>query len=217
MVGEPYYGTEVDYHKIRKLVLSGDKLKEDGELKLPSGVGIYGLADFKALAQDPEGIMYLTSSGSLKIYDREEDKYKKKWSSSEKYGGSSNWIHQKVRNYFNEVEESKTYINIDPIAWMDGEGRSEVIVAKNDNFLKNVIGTMPIVKNCFFTKLKWEELGLRELWTTRKIDGYIADYQRVQLPWEASPKLLSLIWIREPGFGGAMGKFKSALAVYDLN
>ncbi|MFO1518945.1 MAG: FG-GAP-like repeat-containing protein [bacterium] len=217
LIGEPYYGTEVNYHKIRTLKLNGDKLEEDGVLDFPSGVGIYGLKEFKAASGDSAGLIYLTPSGSLKIYDNEQGHYKKRWSSSDNYGGSSNWINQKVKNFFNETEDAKTYINLDPVSWVDGSGQGEVAVAKNDNFLKNVVGTRPIVKNAWLTKLKWDQLGLREVWTTRKIDGYIADYERVQFPWEKNPQLMVLMWLRDPGFASAMGTFKSVVMIYDLN
>jgi hypothetical protein len=216
LVGEAYLGDQINYHKIRKLRLEGEKLVDMEELKTPSEVGVYGLSDFRPSTQEASGILYLTPSGSLKIYEDEKGKYKKRWSSSERYGGSSNWINQKVENMFNEVNDYKTYINIDPVAW-NGSGQGEVLVARNDTFLKNIVGTRPIVKNCWFTKLKWDELGLRESWSTRKIDGYIADNIRAQLPGEKSPQILSLVWLREPGFTSTMGTFKSVLAVYDPN
>jgi len=217
LVGESYFGETVDYHDIKKLKLEGEKLVEVEKLNLPREIGIYGLSDFRLSPQEPGGVLYLTPSGSLKIYEDENGKYKKRWSSSERYGGTSNWINQKVRNMFNEVDDSKTYINIDPVAWTNGSGKGEVMVAKNDTFLKNVIGTRPIVKNCSLVKLEWHELGLRETFATRKIDGYVADNLRAQLPGEKSPQLLSLLWLRDPGFASTMGTFKSVLAVYDLN
>jgi VCBS repeat protein len=218
LVGEPFTGREVNYHKISKLILLGGKLKEEGELSLPQNIGLYGFREFQTVSQEAGGLIYLTPSGYLQVY--EEGKggdYKKRSSSTERYGGSSNSINLPVRNVFNEVEKNRTYFNLEPVVWREADGRGAVLVAKNDNFLKNVIGTEPIVKNCWFSKLKWEDLGLREAWNTRKVDGYIADYLRANLPGENSPKLLTLLWLRDPGFANTMGTFKSVLAVYDLN
>ncbi len=218
LMGEPYYGTVVDYHSIKKLKWNGNELKEEGDFRVPNNIQIYGLQSFTTSPQDPKGIIYLNPAGSLKIYEPDpKGTYKKRWSSAERYGGSSNWINQQVKNFFNEMEDYKTYVNIDPVTWVNEAGRGEVLVAKNDNFLKNMMGTRPIVKDCWFVKLRWEDLGLRELWTTRKIDGYMADYLKVQLPWEKSPKLLVLMWFRDPSFADSLGPFRSVIAIYDLN
>ncbi|MBL7686306.1 MAG: hypothetical protein JNK65_09785, partial [Deltaproteobacteria bacterium] len=83
-------------------------------------------------------------------------------------------------------------------------------------YLKGVIGTKPIVKNAWFVKLDWEELGLRETFSTRKLEGYISDYTLVRLPGESKDQLLALVWVKNPGFGGAFGGFQSVLALYNL-
>jgi hypothetical protein len=192
LLGEPFYGREIDYHKLRRLKLVGNQLQEEGDFDIPKEIGLYGLKDFPSLESSggqpkPNDLLYLTPSGTLKIYEKIGNEYKKRASSSERYGGSSNFINLDVKNMLNEVEEAKTYFNLDPVAWRESDGLGRVVVAKNDTLLKNIIGTRPFIKNAWFTKLKWEEIGLREVWQTLKIDGYISDYQIVQLPWEKSP------------------------------
>ena len=214
LIGEPFYGREVDLHKISKLNVIDGKLKEAGEFDIPKKIGLYGVKEFKAKEGEASGLVYLTPSGSLQVY--EGPSFDKRASSSDHYGGTSNFINTPLKSMFNEVQDYRTYINLDPVAWRDSDGRGAIVVAKNDDFLKGIIGTKPIVKNCWLTKLKWEDLGLREAFSTRKIDGYIADYLRVNLPGESTPKLLTLLWLRDPGFSGTMGKFKSVLAIYDL-
>ncbi|MBL7684902.1 MAG: VCBS repeat-containing protein, partial [Deltaproteobacteria bacterium] len=122
LIGEPYYGTEVDRHKIRKLKLEGSSLKEDGELETPGSIGIYGLESFQSTSQTQNQFAYLTLSGSLKVFGKEGKDYKKLWSSSESYGGSANWISLKTKSYFNETEESKTFFNLDPVTFQDSSG-----------------------------------------------------------------------------------------------
>ncbi len=217
LLGETFTGREVNYHNIQKLQLSGDKLVEAGEFEIPHEIGIYGLMQFPFDQEHPNGLAYLSPSGSLKLYEINDSKFKKKASSSESYGGTTNFLRLERRNILNEVEDDFTYINLDPAPWLDENGRGSVIVAKNDTFLRNMIGTRPISKSSYFVKLKWEEIGLREAWVTRKIEGAILDYQIVQFPGETASKLLAVFWLRDPGFSGTMGKFNSVVAIYDLD
>ncbi|GEM_PF-3330834 len=217
ILGETFTGMKVDYHDIHQLKVENGRFKDVGKFEAPSEIGLYGLQAFKQVSSDPEQILYLTPSGYLKIFDPDgKEKFKKKWSSSDKYGGTSNFIRLNQTNMFNEVEGQFTYFNVEPISWTGSDGHGSIIVPKNDDFLKNIIGTRPVVKNTWFTKLHWEDIGMRETFSTRKIDGYFADNIKVQLPWESQPKLLALLWVRDKGFMNAMGTFKTVVALYDL-
>ncbi len=218
LIGESYIGRTIDYHHLRKLKLEGKKLKEEPEdLPLSKDIGLYGLANFQLSAQDTTpSLVYLTPSGSLKVLQWDGKKYVKKWASGDKFGGSSNFIRMDVRNFLNEVDNEFTYFNVNPSTWLES-GAGAVMVPKNENFTKGMVGTRPVAKDGFFVKLVWGDLGLREVWSTKKVEGYIADQQVVQLPWEKKKQLLVLFWVRDKGFMNAMGALKTAVAIYDLD
>ncbi len=218
LIGEAYMGREIDYHHLRKLRLEGKKLKEESEdMPLPKDVGLYGLVNFQTSAQDTTpSLLYLSVSGGLKVLQWDGKRYVKKWASSDRYGGTSNFIRVDVKNFLNEVDNEFTYFNVNPSTWIEG-GSGAAIVPKNENFTKNMIGTRPVAKDAYFVKLLWGDLGLREVWSTKKVEGYIADQQIVQLPWEKKKQLLVLFWVREKGFMNAMGMLKTAVAIYDLD
>lgn len=217
IIGEPFIGKLVEYHDLRRLKVENGKFKDDGKFEAPAEVGIYGVQSFKSQTSEAEQMLYLTPSGYLKIYEIENGKkFKKKWSSSERFGGTANFLRLQQTDMFNEVTDDFTYFNVEPVAWMGNDGYGSIMAPKNDDFLRNMIGTRPVVKNTWFTKLHWQDIGMREVFSTRKIDGYFADNIKVQLPWENQPKLLALLWVRDKGFLNAMGTFKSVVVVYDL-
>lgn len=217
LIGEFFNAKEVNYHDIRQLVMENNKFKDAGKFDVPSEMGIYGIQSFKSQNTSSDQVLYLSPSGYLKIYEIEgKNKFNKKWSSSERYGGTANFLRLEQTDMFNEVTNAFTYFNVDPVTWMGSDGYGSIMVPKNDDFLRNMIGTRPVVKNTWFTKLHWQDIGMRESFSTRKIDGYFADNIKVQLPWESQPKLLSLLWVRDKGFMNAMGTFKSVVVVYDL-
>lgn len=217
LIGEFFNAKEVNYHDIRQLKVENDKFKDAGKFEVPSEMGIYGIQSYKSQNSSSNQVLYLSPSGYLKIYEIEEkNKFKKKWSSSERYGGTANFLRLEQTDMFNEVTNEFTYFNVDPVTWMGSDGYGSIMVPKNDDFLRNMIGTRPVVKNTWFTKLHWQDIGMRESFSTRKIDGYFADNIKVQLPWESQPKLLALLWVRDKGFMNAMGTFKSVVVLYDL-
>lgn len=217
IIGEPFNGKLVEYHDLRRLKMEDGKLKDAGKFEAPSEVGIYGVQSFKSQNTEAEQLLYLTPSGYLKIYEIESgNKFKKKWSSSERFGGSANFLRLPQTDMFNEVTNEFTYFNVEPVTWMGSDAYGSIMAPKNDDFLRNMIGTRPVVKNTWFTKLHWQDIGMREVFSTRKIDGYFADNLKVQLPWESQPKLLGLLWVRDKGFLNAMGTFKSVVVLYDL-
>ncbi len=218
ILGERFNAKLVEYHDIRQLKVENGKLKDTGKFNAPAEVGIYGVKSFKTVSSEPEEILYLTPSGYLKIYDIDDNgkKFKKKWSSSERYGGTSNFLRLVQTDMFNEVTNDFTYFNVEPVVWMGSDGYGSIFVPKNDDFLRDIIGTRPVVKNTWFTKLHWQDIGMREVYSTRKVDGYFADNIKADLPWESQPKLLSILWVRDKGFLNAMGTFKTVVAIYDL-
>lgn len=217
ILGERFTGKQVEYHDIRQLKVENGKFKDMGKFEAPSEVGIYGVQSYKTNTSSSEEMLYLTPSGYLKIYEIQNgNKFKKKWSSSERYGGSANFLRLTQTDMFNEVTNDFTYFNVEPIAWLGNDGYGSIFVPKNDDFLRNMIGTRPVVKNTWFTKLHWQDIGMREMYSTRKIDGYFADNIKVQLPWENKAQALAILWVRDKGFMNAMGTFKTVVTLYDL-
>lgn len=217
LIGETFNAKQVEYHDIRRLKAEDGKFKDAGKFEAPAEIGIYGVQAFKSQSSEAEQMLYLAPSGYLRIYDIEAgNKFKKKWSSSERYGGTANFLRLAQTDMFNEVTNDFTYFNVEPVTWMSSDGYGSIMAPKNDDFLRNMIGTRPVVKNTWYTKLHWQDIGMREIYSTRKIDGYFADNLKAQIPWEGQPKLLALLWVRDKGFMNAMGSFKTVVVIYDL-
>ncbi len=214
LLGEVFYGKENSRHNIKKLKFENGKIKEEGDWDLPSDLGLYGLQTVTGAKQNSE-LLYLTPSGTLKTYANNSGRFEKNWSSSESYGGSANFIQVPVKNVLNQEEENNTFFNIDPIAWTNKTGDLELLVAKNDTFLKNIVGTKPIFKNSWLVKLKNSPVGYREQWNSKKIDGAVLDL----VPYiseKGSRQILALFWLRDKGFAASFKRYPSVLAIYDV-
>lgn len=60
---------------------------------------------------------------------------------------------------------------------VDNDGVDDIVLNRNPDTLTTVVPRMIQYPSGTMVGLKWNGLGLEELWRTRKIDGYIIDYQ----------------------------------------
>jgi hypothetical protein len=63
------------------------------------------------------------------------------------------------------------------VADVDHDGAEDIILNLNPSTLTTVLPRMIQYMSGTMVGLKWNGLGLEELWRTRKIDGYVVDYQ----------------------------------------
>jgi hypothetical protein len=61
--------------------------------------------------------------------------------------------------------------------------------------------------------LEWDGLGLVENWKTRKINGYVADYQFKDIDNDGQKEIVLALVLSQEGFG----RGKSAIVAYKLN
>jgi hypothetical protein len=60
---------------------------------------------------------------------------------------------------------------------VDNDGSDDLILNRNPETLTSVAPRLVQYPNGTMTGLKWNGIGLEEMWRTRKIDGYIVNYQ----------------------------------------
>jgi len=98
---------------------------------------------------------------------------------------------------------------------LPGVNAPELIVAKNDALLKDILGRKPVISDGKMVKLKWDPLGVEEAWASKKVDGSILDY--LVTTASGSQKLMVAVRMRDQGFFEGIGRKDSVLLVYDLN
>ncbi|MDH3328479.1 MAG: VCBS repeat-containing protein, partial [Desulfobulbaceae bacterium] len=63
------------------------------------------------------------------------------------------------------------------ISDVDKDGISDIILNRNPETLTTVVPRLIQYQSGTMVGLRWNGLGLEEMWRTRKIDGYLVDYQ----------------------------------------
>ncbi|MDL1873327.1 hypothetical protein FBR05_14190 [Deltaproteobacteria bacterium PRO3] len=213
LLGQPYRGDSGRYPTY-ELKIVGNKVEPGEKLSIPTEIGLYNFDFLPGGSGDGFVLAGLTPSGKLKLFKEEGGKYKGAWSSRESYGGSANDVPVEVKDAFNEVVADYYVVPV-RLQALDGAPVPELVVAKNDALLKDIIGRKPVIADGRMVKLKWDPLGMQEAWSSKKVDGSILDYLVTSGP--GARKLMVAVRMRDQGFFEGIGRKDSVLLVYDLN
>jgi hypothetical protein len=170
---------------IYEIIWEGGQYKEGRKMKIPVGLSVYGLTIDNLGTGGGEKIISLDDYDYLNIYEQTDKALmslkslgrvpERVWKSDDAYGGSNTAI---VNDDLKPDDENRiTFIN-SRILTMDGkDGKKEIIIVKNLSSVGRVFKNVKVFTSSEIYDLEWDGLGLVENWRTRKISGYVADYQ----------------------------------------
>jgi TolB-like protein len=171
---------------IHEIVWENDHYRQGMRMKIPVGLSVYGLTFTSLGMGGNEKIIALDSDDHIAIYEQTEKPLMKiqtfggsnelLWKSDEVYGGSNTYIENK--HTVAEPYEIKTFINLRLLTYdINKDGKKEIIAVKNISSVGNIFKNVKAFTSSEVYDLDWDGLGLTENWKTRKINGYVADYQ----------------------------------------
>lgn len=177
-------------HAIYEYVWENGQYKEGRKIKAPLGASIYGLMIDRFDNNSPEVIIVLDEFDHLMTCEETDlplERLQKLFGKSicqrtdEVYGGSSNFLDFPSQPFASpESTDTKImyYINTRILTYdTNGDGKREVIVVKNMSPIGRILGNIKSFTSSEIYNLDWDGVGLVENWRTRKIQGYVADYQ----------------------------------------
>jgi len=208
---------------IYEMVWRNGKYDEGTKLKIPRGLNIYGLT-LDNLGEGAEKIITFNDYDYLCVY-QETDKplyavqsmtgsrefiYK----SEDVFGGSNMYIESYGEDMpGNDYTFYNTYMNTRIIPYdTNKDGKRELIVVKNltpSRILKNV----KVFTASEFYNLEWDSMGLVENWRTRKMNGYVADYQIKDIDNDGQDEIVMAL---VTSAGSLVGR-ESVIAAYKIH
>ncbi|MCD6152602.1 MAG: VCBS repeat-containing protein [Syntrophobacterales bacterium] len=211
---------------IYEIVWENDNYARGNRMSIPEGLSVYGLTIDSIDGSKRERILALDQDDHLIAYEKTKKPISKihvfggseyiLWKSDEVFGGSNNYIEpgQGAQQTGDDADEKDTtYIQLRILTYdINKDGKKEIII------VKNLSGTGRLFKNIkMFTKseiydLEWDGLGMVENWKTRKIQGYVADYQFKDIDNDGNNEIVLAVVLSR---GGILMP-KSVLVAYDL-
>ncbi len=174
---------------IFRLVLNNATLETSGQLALPSEVNLFDFAMADLEGNGTVETIVLTQDNKLQVLAAGG---RRLWQGSEHYGGTSRYIGELETARAGGVQQvsregdrppddiagARVYIPGRIIVTdLNSDGQPEVIVNRNISTTSRVLKYYKSFAGSEIHAFAWNGIGLGELWRTRKIDGFVVDYQ----------------------------------------
>jgi hypothetical protein len=187
---------------IFRLVINSGILVTEEKLALPSEINLFefAMADLdnngtvETIALNKENKLQVIAAGGRRL-----------WQSREHYGGTSRYIGELEPPQASGVQKASREGDEQPddiggarvyipgriiVTDLDNNGQPEVIVNRNISTASRILKYYQNFTGSEIHALAWNGIGLGELWHTRKIDGFVVDYQLARSTTGENPPVL---------------------------
>jgi TolB-like protein len=210
---------------IYEIVWQGGQYREGQKMKIPEGLPVYGLNMIKTGGSGSEKIVALNDDDYLCVFQPTDKPLSKVvimggsdefiWKSEDYYGGSNTYIEPffNSTNTIGEELNTNKYINLRILNYdTNNDGKPEIIIVKNNSASARVFQTMKLFNSAEVYDLEWDGMGMVENWRTKKISGYVADYQFKDIDNDGENEVVLALVL---SVGGQM-RGRSVVVAYDL-
>lgn len=167
------------------LAVNNGSLEQQERLPLPGKVNLFNFAYADIDGDGKKEVVALDESFKLQVVRGGSVS----WKSEERFCGTKRFVGgdprmmQSTKTVNSEIDgvgelNKETYIpSRILVADVDKDGAEDIILNLNPSTLTTVMPRLIQYMSGTLVGLKWNGLGLEEMWRTRKIDGYVVDYQ----------------------------------------
>ncbi len=194
--------------------------------RIPQGLPVYGVT-LDAIDSSSERVITFDALDYMRIYERTDKLLinltqfmgptrEMIWRSDEPYGGSNNALKPEyaagTRNFTDQADLS--FLNLRILTYdLNKDGKKEVIVLKNISSTGRVLKNAPAFTAAEVYAFEWDGLGLSELWRSKKINGYGADYQIKDIDNDGEDEIVMALVLSV----GATIRTNSCIVAYKLS
>ena len=212
---------------IYEIVWKNGAYAEGQKMKIPQGLSVYGLTLDKLGSSGAEKIISINSDDYLCVFEQTDKPLSKVaifggsneflWKSDEQFGGSNTYIEPMNRGGFSENKSEDAdvihYINLRIVTYdTNRDGKREIILVKNLSSASRMFQRLKLFTAAEVYNLEWEGMGMVENWRTKKISGYVADYQFKDIDNDGENEVVLALVL---SVGGSI-KDRSVIVTYSL-
>jgi TolB-like protein len=196
------------------------------KLQIPQGLSVYGVTMDAVDGTGIERVITFDTNDYLRIYEKTNKLLihlqtvmgspELLWRSDEVYGGSNSTFTPAFAAGTRSMADApdSIYMNLRILTYdLNKDGKKEVIVVKNLSAMGRVLKNMPLFTSSEVYNLEWDGIGLAEVWRTKKISGYVADYQIRDIDNDGQDEIVMALVLSV----GPTIKTNSCLVAYKLN
>jgi len=211
---------------VYNIVWRKHKYREGKKMGIPRGLSVYGLTIDSLGISKKERVIALNEFDHLCIFEKTDkplskiavfggsDRFLSK--SNEVFGGSNNSFELRRMNESGDEDDGRdrTFVNVRILTYdTNKDGKKEIIIVKNLSSVGRIFRNLKVFNSSEIHNLEWDGLGLVENWKTRKINGYVADYQFKDIDNDGRNEIVLALNMTVSGIKVS----RSVLVAYDLS
>lgn len=207
---------------IYEIVYQNGEYREGPKMKIPQGLSVYGLTLDKLGSSGAERIVTLNDYDYLCVFEQTVKPLSRVavfggsnefiWKSEDVFGGSNTTIESMQAANVNS-DDPYNYINLRILTYdTNKDGKREIIIVKNLSASGRTFQRVKLFTAAEVYDLEWDGMGMVENWRTKKINGYVADYQFKDIDNDGENEVVLALVL---SVGGAI-KDRSVIVAYKL-
>jgi TolB-like protein len=219
-------GSDIPFDSpIYELVWDDNQYRSGKKMKIPVGLSLFGIALDTLEQHNTEKVIAFNDDNYLVIYEKTDKPLskievlggsnEKIWKSGDQFGGSNNSFEPYMKVAFDmDSNQIRAYASIRLLAYdTNKDGKKELIVVKNISSTGGYFKKSQLFSASEIYDLEWDGMGLAENWRTKKIPGYVADYQIKDIDNDGQNEIVLAVVLSV----GVTLQEKSAIVAYKLN
>lgn len=218
---------------IFNLTRDGEQLVGDERLPVPAGVNLFdfsfadldGDGEWEVVVLDKWNKLMVMKQGG-KVLWKSEDRF----AATKRFVGGKTALERTQRtgalrgatradSASSDLQYEEIYIPSRILVTdVDNDGIDDIIINANTATWTSLVRNMQVFQSGTMVGLKWNGVGLQELWRTRKVDGYVVDYdaRSSHLPLKSGVEELYVGVVMQGGFTDVLTPDESMMLVYPL-
>jgi TolB-like protein len=209
--------------QIYEIVYRNGEYRDGPKMRIPQGLSVYGLTLDKLGSSGPEKIISLNEYDYICIYEQTDKPLSQVavfggsnefvWKSDDVFGGSNTQI-ENLKGSKANADDPYNYINLRILTYdTNKDGKREVILVKNISSAGRTFQRIKLFSSAEVYDLEWDGMGMVENWRTKKINGYVADYQFKDIDNDGDNEVVLALVL---SVGGSL-RGRSAIVAYKLS
>jgi len=226
LLGQRRGFSKVFENPIYEIVWQNGEYREGKKMRIPQGLSVFGLTMDKLGSSGAERIITLNDFDYICIYEQTDKPLSRVavlggsdefiWKSEDTFGGSNTIVNAFAAGSDEKSEDlfEDTHINLRILTYdTNKDGKREIIVVKNSSSAGRLFQRVKLFTSAEVYDLEWDGSGLVENWRTKKISGYVSDYQFKDIDNDGENEIvLSLVL----SVGGTI-RDRSVIVAYKIN
>jgi TolB-like protein len=208
---------------IYEIAYLNGEYREGSKMRIPQGLSVYGLTLDKLGSSGTEKIVALNNDDYICVFEQTDKPLSKVvvfggsnefiWKSEDVFGGS-NTIIETMKGSNVSTDDPYNYINLRILTYdTNKDGKREIIIVKNLSASARTFQRIKLFTSAEVYNLEWDSMGMVENWRTKKINGYVADYQFKDIDNDGENEVVLALVL---SVGGSL-KERSVIVAYKLS